>query len=174
MLRFPNYLGPALFCTSMSYQLLVSPLMLFVALSLDGRGALPHTVLWVLLLVAMSLAFLGMGLMGCYMVPKKRATFYKVRHERGAPAAPRAQGTILLLVLAVFPTFPAQPRQHKSFKTYVDEYCWETRVVCSSGTGHDVSRADVLGYARWSWPVNEKVGTWLERWDRWEQERPSW
>ena len=83
LLRFPNYLGPALYCASMCYQLLVSPLMLFVALSLDERGALPHTLLWVLLLVAMSLALLGMGLMACYMVPEKRATFYKVRTERG-------------------------------------------------------------------------------------------
>ena len=73
LLRFPGYLGPTLYCASMCYQLLVSPLMLFVALSLDGRGALPHTVLWVLLLIAMSLALLGMGLMALYMVPEKRA-----------------------------------------------------------------------------------------------------
>ena len=58
-------------------------------------------------------------------------------------------------------------------KTYVDEYCWETRVACVLGTGHDASRADVLEYSPWTWPT-DKVRTWLERWARWEQEMPSW
>ena len=57
----------------------VASLLSLVALSFDGRRALPRTALWVLLQVAMSLALLGMGLMACYMVPEKRATFYKVR-----------------------------------------------------------------------------------------------
>ena len=81
-IRAPGFLSPALYCASMCYQLLVSPLMLLVALSLDGRGTLPPTGLWALLLIAMSLALLGMGLMACYIVPEKRATFYKVRTKR--------------------------------------------------------------------------------------------
>ena len=108
LLRFPNYLGPALYCASMCYQLLVSPLMLFVALSLDGRGTLPHTELWVLLLVAVSLALLGIGLMACYMVPEKRPTFYKVRTKQRKPCAQTEVYLAHIHPLSDFPRPPAQ------------------------------------------------------------------
>ena len=111
LLRFPGYLGPALYCASMCYQLLVSPLMLFVALSLDGRGALPHTELRVLLLIAMSLALLGMGLMACYMVPEKRATFYKVNKARHPRSFARTRNCTLKIyyLYSPFPRLPPIP-----------------------------------------------------------------
>ena len=140
VVRYPGFLGPAIYAGSVCYQMAVSPLMLTVALSLDSKGHLPHTMLWVLLLSAKALAMLGVGLMACFMVPEKRKTFYK----------------------------------HMSLKTYVDEHCWETRTQCNWGQGHDASRADALYFATWAWPPSHKVRTWLERWDRWEEEKPTW
>ena len=96
-------------------------------------------MLWVLLLSATALALFGVGLMACFMVPEKRATFYK----------------------------------HRPLKTYVDDYCWETRTLCKLGKGHDASRADVLKFATWTWPTN-KVRAWLGRWEQWEEEKPTW
>ena len=115
--------------------------MLVVALSLDSKGGLPHTVLWVLLLSATALALLGASLMACFMVPEKRKTFYK----------------------------------HESVVTHLHEYCWEMRTMCELGRGHDASRANVLvNFATWAWPPSHKVQTWLEGWERWEEEKPTW
>ena len=50
---------------------------------------------------------------------------------------------------------------------------WEERAFGNKGEGQDFSRADVLGYAVWTWPANEKVRAWLENWERWEQEEPA-
>ena len=140
LLRFPGFLGPAIYAGSACYQMAVSPLMLAVALSLDSKGELPHTMLWVLLLGATALALFGAGLMACFMVPEKRKTFYK----------------------------------HKSLKTYVNDHCWETRTMCVLGQGQDASRADALDFATWAWPPSQKVRTWLERWELWEEEQPTW
>ena len=64
--------------------------------------------------------------------------------------------------------------QHKSFRTYQDEWSWEQRTLCSLGDGNDASRADVLTYAVWTWPSDTKVRAWLEDWEKWEAEKPSW
>ena len=50
---------------------------------------------------------------------------------------------------------------------------WEERAFGNKGEGQDFSRADVLGYAVWTWPANEKVRAWLENWERWEREAPA-
>ena len=50
---------------------------------------------------------------------------------------------------------------------------WEERAFGNKGEGQDFSRADVLGYAVWTWPANEKVRAWLENWQRWEREEPA-
>ena len=55
----------------------------------------------------------------------------------------------------------------------MDEWVWEERAFGNKGEGQDFSRADVLGYAVWTWPANEKVRAWLENWERWEQEEPA-
>jgi len=78
--RFPGYLGPSLYCASVCYQTIASPLMLLLAFRLDGGGRLPQTELWSMLGGATVLALLGTSLMGCYMVPEYRKTFYKVTH----------------------------------------------------------------------------------------------
>ena len=37
------------------------------------------------------------------------------------------------------------------------------------------SQANVLDFAPWTWPANEKVHDWLEQgWARWEEEKPEW
>ena len=76
--RFPGYLGPSLYCASVCYQTIASPLMLLVAFRLDGGGRLPRTQLWALLGGATVAVLLGAGLMRYYMVPGYRETFYKV------------------------------------------------------------------------------------------------
>ena len=39
----------------------------------------------------------------------------------------------------------------------------------------DGSKANVLSFAPWTWPANEKVRDWLEQgWARWEEEKPEW
>ena len=68
-------------CASTCYQTITSPLMLLLAFHLDGGGRLPETELWALLGGATGLVLLGAGLMGCYMVPEYRKTFYKVAHS---------------------------------------------------------------------------------------------
>jgi hypothetical protein len=51
---------------------------------------------------------------------------------------------------------------------------WEKRGFGNKGEGQDFSRADVLGYAVWAWPANEKVAAWLAaNWERWEREAPA-
>ena len=50
---------------------------------------------------------------------------------------------------------------------------WEERAFGNKGQGQDFSRADVLGYAVWTWPANEKVRAWLGNWERWEREEPA-
>ena len=51
---------------------------------------------------------------------------------------------------------------------------WEKRGFGNKGEGQDFSRADVLGYAVWAWPANEKVSAWLAaNWERWEREAPA-
>ena len=65
--------------------------------------------------------------------------------------------------------------QHKRFKTLMDEWAWEQRTDCTKGQGRDASRANVLDFAPWCWPANEKVHAWLEEgWERWEAEPPEW
>ena len=76
--RFPGYLGPFLYCASVCYQTIASPLMLLLAFRLDGGGHLPRTQLWALLGGATVAILLGAGLMGYFMVPGYRETFYKV------------------------------------------------------------------------------------------------
>ena len=78
LFRFPGYLGPSLYCTSVCYQTIASTLMLLLAFRLDGGGRLPRTQLWALLGGATVVVLLGAGLMGCFMVPGYRETFYKV------------------------------------------------------------------------------------------------
>ena len=78
--RFPGYLGPYLYCASVCYQTIASPLVVLVAFCLDGGGRLPQSELWSLLAGATVLALLGASLVGCYMVPEYRKTFYKVTH----------------------------------------------------------------------------------------------
>ena len=53
--------------------------MLWTALALDVDGTLPRTMLWGLLAGATTTLLLGLGVAWCYMVPKYRTTFYKVR-----------------------------------------------------------------------------------------------
>ena len=51
---------------------------------------------------------------------------------------------------------------------------WEERAFGNKGEGQDFSRADVLGYAVWTWPADEKVQGWLAaNWERWEREAPA-
>jgi hypothetical protein len=77
-LRFPGYLGPSLYCASVCYQTIASPLMLLVAFSMEGGSGMPQTELWALLGVATVVLLVGASLMGCYMVPEYRKTFYQV------------------------------------------------------------------------------------------------
>ena len=58
--------------------LLLGTIMLLLAFRLDGGGRLPRTQLWALLGGATVVVLLGAGLMGCFMVPGYRETFYKV------------------------------------------------------------------------------------------------
>jgi len=78
LLRFPGYLGPSLYCASVCYQTIASPLMLLVAFSMEGGSGLPQAELWALLGVATVVLLVGATLMGCYMVPEYRKTFYQV------------------------------------------------------------------------------------------------
>merc|ERR1712196_606124 len=123
MLRFPGYLGPALYCTSICYQTIASPLMLLAALALDVDGTLPRSMLWGLLASATTTLLLGLGVAWCYMIPKYRKAFYK----------------------------------HMPFKRSLDEWAWEQRTACAYGEGSDASKANVLSFAPWTWPANEKV-----------------
>jgi len=77
-LRFPNYLGPSVYCANVCYQTIASPLMLLVAFSLEGGSAMPQAELWKILGVATAVLLVGASLMGCYMVPQYRKTFYQV------------------------------------------------------------------------------------------------
>ena len=77
-LRNPGYLGPSLYCASVCYQTIASPLMLLVAFSMEGGSGLPQAELWALLGVATVVLLVGASLMGCYMVPEYRKTFYQV------------------------------------------------------------------------------------------------
>eukprot|EP00620_Florenciella_sp_RCC1587_P016113 CAMPEP_0182565024 /NCGR_PEP_ID=MMETSP1324-20130603/6843_1 /TAXON_ID=236786 /ORGANISM="Florenciella sp., Strain RCC1587" /LENGTH=179 /DNA_ID=CAMNT_0024778609 /DNA_START=41 /DNA_END=580 /DNA_ORIENTATION=- len=106
---------------------------------MEGDSGMPQTELWALLAVATVMLIVGASLMGCYMVPEYRKTFY----------------------------------QHKSLKTLI-KWTWEERKVCTLGDGMDASRADVFDFAAWVWPPNDQVRTWLEGWERWEREQPSW
>ena len=51
---------------------------------------------------------------------------------------------------------------------------WQERTFGNKGEGQDYSRADVLGYAVWAWPADEKVRSWLAvKWTSWEREQPK-
>ena len=51
---------------------------------------------------------------------------------------------------------------------------WEQRTFGNKGEGQDYSRADVLGYAVWTWPADAKINAWLEeKWDGWERDQPK-
>ena len=65
--------------------------MLTVALRLDSAGTLPGPALWAMLGCGNVVLFAGMALMACYMVPKYRETFYKVRYslQMGIPQRSR-------------------------------------------------------------------------------------
>ena len=78
VLRFPGYLGPSLYCASVCYQTIASPLMLLVAFSMEGGSGLPRAELWAMLAVATVMLIVGASLMGCYMVAEYRKTFYQV------------------------------------------------------------------------------------------------
>ena len=71
-------LGPSLYCASVCYQTIASPLMLLVAFSMEGGSGMPQTELWALLGVATVVLLVGASLVGCYMVPEYRKTFYQV------------------------------------------------------------------------------------------------
>ena len=90
-LRFPGYLGPALYCACVCYQTVTSPVMLLVALHLDTKDRLPATLLWTLLGGGAVTALLGMALVWCYMVPKSRCTFYPVRYFSNVQSIPCSQ-----------------------------------------------------------------------------------
>ena len=77
-LRNPGYLGPSLYCASVCYQTIASPLMLLVAFSMEGGSGMPQADLWALLGVATVVLLVGASLMGCHMVPEYRKTFYQV------------------------------------------------------------------------------------------------
>jgi len=77
LLRFPGYLGPSLYCASACYQTIASPLMLLVAFSMEGGSGMPQADLWALVGVATVVLLVGASLMGCYMVPEYRKTFYQ-------------------------------------------------------------------------------------------------
>eukprot|EP00618_Florenciella_parvula_P016977 CAMPEP_0119473200 /NCGR_PEP_ID=MMETSP1344-20130328/4942_1 /TAXON_ID=236787 /ORGANISM="Florenciella parvula, Strain CCMP2471" /LENGTH=2127 /DNA_ID=CAMNT_0007506261 /DNA_START=134 /DNA_END=6517 /DNA_ORIENTATION=- len=77
ILRFPGYLGPSLYCASVCYQTIASPLMLLVAFSMEGGSGMPQADLWALVGVATVVLLVGASLMGCYMVPEYRKTFYQ-------------------------------------------------------------------------------------------------
>jgi len=78
LLRFPGFLGPSVYCASVCYQTIASPLMLLVAFSMEGGGVMPQAELWAILGVATVVLLVGASLMGCYMVPEYRKTFYQV------------------------------------------------------------------------------------------------
>jgi multisubunit Na+/H+ antiporter MnhB subunit len=82
LFRYPGFLGPSLYSASACYQTIVSPLMLGLAFRLDEDDRLPQTELWSLLGGATVTVLLGAGLMGCYMVPEFRKTFYEVSRTR--------------------------------------------------------------------------------------------
>ena len=79
-----------------------------------------------------------------------------------------------LMACFMVPKYRKTFYKHLPFKRYVDEWMWEERAFGNKGEGADFSRADVLGYAVWTWPSDEKVRTWLgENWERWEREQPA-
>jgi len=78
LLRFPGYLGPSLYCASVCYQTIASPLMLLAAFSMEGGSGMPQAELWAILGVATVMLIVGASLMRCYMVPEYRKTFYQV------------------------------------------------------------------------------------------------
>ena len=67
-----------MYCVSVGYQTIASPLMLVVAFSMKGSDGLPQTKLWALIGVATVIMLVGASLLGCFMVPEYRMTFYQV------------------------------------------------------------------------------------------------
>jgi hypothetical protein len=77
--RNPGYVGPRQYSFNVIYQIIASPVMLAVALRLDLAGTLPGSALWAMLACGNVVLLAGMALMACYIVPKYRETFFKVR-----------------------------------------------------------------------------------------------
>ena len=129
---------------------------------------MPQAELWGILGVATVVLLVGASLMGCYMVPQYRKTFYQVMR---VPLGSVSFSQVISTLPIRYPT----PRlvQHKSFKAQI-MWIWDERTCCVSGDGQDASRADALGFATWAWPPNERVRRWLENWERWEREKPAW
>lgn len=82
-LRVAGFLGPALYSPAVCYQVLVSPVMLLVAFSMEGGVELPEAESWALLGVTTATILFGASLMWCFMVPKFRNTFYVKVNSKG-------------------------------------------------------------------------------------------
>eukprot|EP00620_Florenciella_sp_RCC1587_P017152 CAMPEP_0182570834 /NCGR_PEP_ID=MMETSP1324-20130603/11027_1 /TAXON_ID=236786 /ORGANISM="Florenciella sp., Strain RCC1587" /LENGTH=624 /DNA_ID=CAMNT_0024785269 /DNA_START=20 /DNA_END=1894 /DNA_ORIENTATION=+ len=143
-IRAPGFVGPTPWACFVVYNLVINPVMLFVALNVGVASFGPSDIFWAALSVSTAISVLGLVSVWLSMNSERRHTFYRP----------------LSLKQLLNDEWEKRTLTHMRDNTLAE--------------GLDPSRAELLKISPRFWVPSEKLKTWLSAWSDWEEEKPAW